>query len=328
MRIALTFWLCLSVFLAACVGGQPADEPEPVLDYVAKCYEIAERVNLYGFDPDRPECRLAVRERRYDRHLMVNMVRVLSPILRAQRVPGLPEPANGPLFTFELDSETGMPVSITNGYLTDVAMARSEEEEKKRPTLSEQEVRRQAEDLVAQLRPDLKDMELTTCRYDPLRRTVGRVWRVGFSRKWQGYEVDDNFINLFLDDEHGLRCFYVSVYSKPGPVVLKVSRDDVRQAARDKVKELLSKEGINAEKALLNISRSWEQTLLISAFNYTYKAPAFKEMKQDETLLVHQFIYTVKAFENAASLEESWQLGVWVHMSAETGEYVCGDIGG
>ena len=312
----------------ACVAQDGNDAIEENRDYAAISRALAEELSLHGYDASRPECKLEVLLRRADSRRMTDVVVVSSPRLEEAQVPGLDKPVSGPLFSFTLDAKDGRILEISNCYLLKVVMARTDEESAE-PELTEQEVKERCEALLARIRPDLNmaEMRLSSCRYNPDMHTMGRTWRVSFERTWQGYAMQDDFVNISLDDRYGLRSFTTHLYSKPAEPVLKVQAKDAEAAAREKVEGILRKDGYALKGMLLSVQLDRTNTVYDNPCRYLHKSAAGKRFRQQDAVLVHRIVYHVTAYENAALREPSWRVAVIVLVSAETGRFLCGETG-
>jgi hypothetical protein len=308
-------WIALLVCLGAACAQPASDDGEreaPLNDnaFVQKAYELARALDLYGFDPDRIECKLEVTRRHTDAIFGVETVQV-----------------SDDAHVFEFEARTGRLVNLSNVRLRSHRHDSTPPNVRLEPTLGEKQAVERAQVVLRVARPDLRDVKFFKGHYDS-DQDYGGVWRLTFYREYKGYLMACDHVNVILDEEHGLDGFHAAVYSRPSAPVLKVTMRDAKRTAREKVlPRVLRDLGLDPDKTLLNVEPYWDTTCYDNPAQYTSVCPTKRaeEMEPDEAILLHQIAFVITVYRRQPELKEYFDFPVVIWIDAATGEYVCAD---
>jgi len=318
--------LGLVMALPSCGQGPSVEGPAPKLTEVERCYALAEKLRIYGFDRSQKQCRLSVIEESYDKDLMCWEIQVSSPFLEMEAVEGLKEPVYGVLFRFFVHKDSKELLKFSSYHFEDW-LSEKQNIPDEELALSKEEAVEHAKGYIEAIGTKMSELVLVSAFYDEYSTTRAKAWRIGFSRQLEGYRFKYDYVNVQVHERHGLGSYYKRFFSVPGPIPKNlVKTDALEEQCIAKVKEMLDAARFKHKGKLVNIKRTWHEVLITNPSMYMYKSEKAKAMKKESAVLVHEYEYTITWYvKKGGRVEENRKVKLSVCFDAGTGEFLCGD---
>jgi len=321
-RMFVFLSLVLVLGWTACTADKTEDTSAVTCDPVETCYALAEKLELYGFDRNKPACKLRVAHSGYDDLRLTDTWDVASRDYDHDTVEGLRDEVVGSLWWFVVDQATGEVVGISNDYARLLAR---EQPEKAPHTWSQERVLEKAKQYIMAVCLDTPELVTTRARFDSKHNSSVMSWRATLHRKHAGYPLKEDRITLYVHEEYGLVGYAKWFFSEPGPAEEKVKRGDAKKEAERQLKELLRRAGVKPDKDLLNIECQWSATLYVNPQLHRDKAKRVEKMTEKNAVLAHEFDFVVTVYDREPELHATWKNVVDICIDAATGEYLCAD---